>query len=436
MASINSDPNGCKRIQFFHPITGKRPTLRLGDVDIKSARSVLWRVETIVAAMEQGVAINADTAAWLSARPDAFYKKLVKAGLAEPRLKTSAENAAPGTQLGAFLTGYLDTRKSAKPTTLTVWGQTKRYLIDYFGSDRAIESITPGDAEEWSIWLRERKNLRDKQTPRTLSKTTVNKRIGFAKQFFAFAVKKRLIAENPFADLNSNNLANRSRDYFVTRSEAEAVLEACPDAEWRLIFALSRYGGLRCPSEHLALRWADIDWERGRMRVRSPKTEHHEGGESRVMPIFPELRPYLDAIWDDPETEGAEFVIQRSRRGSINLRQTMFKIIERAGLTPWPKLFHNLRATRQTELEEQFPTHVVCSWLGNSQSIAKKHYLQVTDAHFEKATQNLTHQVATLGNFGEQSDEEPDKKSKTCKPNAELASTCTSNGWRIGDSNP
>ena len=45
-----------------------------------------------------------------------------------------------------------------------------------------------------------------------------------------------------------------------------------------LIFALSRFAGLRCPSEHLALRWSDINWERSRMIVQSPKTEHHEGG--------------------------------------------------------------------------------------------------------------------------------------------------------------
>ena len=57
-------------------------------------------------------------------------------------------------------------------------------------------------------------------------------------------------------------------------------------------------------------------------------------------------------------------------------------------MTPWPKLFHNLRATRQTELEENFPTHVVCKWLGNSAAVARKHYLQVTDEHFPKAAQN------------------------------------------------
>ena len=33
--------------------------------------------------------------------------------------------------------------------------------------------------------------------------------------------------------------------------------------------------------------------------------------------------------------------------------------IKRAGLTPWPKLFQNLRSTRETELAETFPLHVM-----------------------------------------------------------------------------
>lgn len=51
-----------------------------------------------------------------------------------------------------------------------------------------------------------------------------------------------------------------------------------------------------------------------------------------------------------------------------------------------PKLFLNLRSTRQTELENEYPTHVVCTWLGNSPQIAERHYLQVTDEHFAKAS--------------------------------------------------
>ena len=41
----------------------------------------------------------------------------------------------------------------------------------------------------------------------------------------------------------------------------------------------------------------------------------------------------------------------------------------------------NLRKTRQTELNDEFPQHVVCEWLGNSERVAEKHYLHVTAEH-------------------------------------------------------
>lgn len=54
-------------------------------------------------------------------------------------------------------------------------------------------------------------------------------------------------------------------------------------------------------------------------------------------------------------------------------------------LRPWPKLFQNLRSTRQTEPEEKFPSHALCAWIGNSDQIARKHYRQVTEDHFSRA---------------------------------------------------
>ena len=43
-----------------------------------------------------------------------------------------------------------------------------------------------------------------------------------------------------------------ARARFVGRWKIK-VIEACPDGQWRLLFTLARYGGLRCPSEILAL---------------------------------------------------------------------------------------------------------------------------------------------------------------------------------------
>jgi integrase len=48
----------------------------------------------------------------------------------------------------------------------------------------------------------------------------------------------------------------------------------------------------------LALKWSDVDWERNRFRVTSPKTEHHEGKGERWVPIFPELRPFLEEAFE------------------------------------------------------------------------------------------------------------------------------------------
>jgi len=44
------------------------------------------------------------------------------------------------------------------------------------------------------------------------------------------------------------------------------------------------------------------------------------------------------------------------------------------------------RASRQTELQREFPIHVVCSWLGNSQQVAQQSYLLVTEDDFAKPT--------------------------------------------------
>jgi hypothetical protein len=44
------------------------------------------------------------------------------------------------------------------------------------------------------------------------------------------------------------------------------------------------------------------------MTVTSPKTKHHEGRETRVVPIFPELAPVLATAFEAAD-EGAVYVI-------------------------------------------------------------------------------------------------------------------------------
>src|SRR5262249_56235529 len=101
-----------------------------------------------------------------------------------------------------------------------------------------------------------------------------------------------------------------------------------------------------------------VDGEREGFGVTSPKKERLADGGERWVPIFPELRPYLEEAFERAEP-GTVHVITRYRDRNANLRTQLNRIIHKAGLTPWPKLFHNLRATRQTELAAEFPLHVV-----------------------------------------------------------------------------
>ncbi len=366
MASVISDPNGRKRIQFVAG-DGTRKTIRLGKATKRQAEGIKVKVEQLALAAS-GVTnvVDDETAKWLTGLDEGMYDKFAAAGLVEARTTV---------RLGAFVDGYIKERHDVKSGTATFYGHTRRNLVEYFGPEKPLREITPGDADQWRLYL----------LGQGLAENTVRRRCGMAKQFFRVAVRRKLISSNPFEDLKAVVQGNPKRFYFITWDEAEKVLEACPDAQWRLIFALSRYGGLRCPSEHLALRWTDVDWEKGRMQVRSCKTEHHVGGESRLVPLFPELLPYLREVFEQAEP-GTEYVITRYRQGNCNLRTQLQRIIAKAGLKPWPKLFQNLRSTRETELAERWPEHVVCAWIGNSKAVARKHYLRVTDEHFERAS--------------------------------------------------
>ena len=120
-----------------------------------------------------------------------------------------------------------------------------------------------------------------------LADNTVRRRCGMARQFFRAAIRKNIITQNPFSDMRVAVLPNPSRMYFISRAAAKKILDACTDAQSRLIFAFCRFGGLRCPSEITTLKWSDADWEKNRIKIHSIKTEHHQGKDMRKIPIFP-----------------------------------------------------------------------------------------------------------------------------------------------------
>lgn len=163
-----------------------------------------------------------------------------------------------------------------------------------------------------------------------------------------------------------------------------------------MLIALARWGGLRTPSEPLALKWTDVDFDRRRFIVRASKTEHHEAGGVRVVPMFPELAEHFQAAFDEAPV-GAEHVITRYRDPTVNLRTGLIRLIERAGLKPWPKPWQNLRASRATELADEYPSHICTAWLGHTEAVADEFYRTVTDEHFDRASAPAVRQAVRAG---------------------------------------
>jgi len=400
MASLGNDANGCRRI-LFYDAEGARKTIWLGKMSKRDVESIKFRVEGLLTAKITG-ALDRDLSLWVAGLDAPSMDPTLRGKLERAGLLVASELIS-ATLLGLFIDSFLDGRADLKPSTMLVRNQVRALLCEHFGEDRDVTAITPGDADGFQQWL-----VRRKMAPATISK-----RVQVAKSYFRAMLRPEKITRNPFDGVRATAASNADRMQFLTVSEINAVIEKCPDHHWRCIVALARFGGLRTPSETRSLRWQDIDWATGRMVVTSPKREHHAEGHRRVVPIFPELRPFLEESFD-LAPEGAVYVVNERFReaaqgpggwASANLRTTFTKIVKRAGLNPWPKLFQNLRASRETELCERFPIQVVTSWLGNSPKVAMKHYLMTTEEHFaravaddkpdadKQAAQNAPHQV-------------------------------------------
>lgn len=284
--------------------------------------------------------------------------------------------------LGQFIDGYLAQRLDLKPGTLTVMRQARRHLVRFLGESTSVGDVTKTDADAYRADLFSRK----------LARSTINKWCRYARHFFAVAKRRGLIDDNPFGHIKGQAKGSDTNRLFIPPEDVLKIIEVAPDPQWKLLIALARWGGLRIPSEALTMTWGDVDFERRRITVRSPKTEHHNDGGVRVVPMFPELEPLLQAVYD-AAPDGTEHVISRYRDPAANLRTQFVRYVEAAGLKPWPKPWQNLRVSRATELADEFPSHACTAWLGHSEKIANEFYRQVTDDHFARAVQGSNEAV-------------------------------------------
>ena len=339
-----------------------------------------------------------ENAAWSAFQPiqvaalASYHGKMALADAAWTRDETvavAAFNATMATAVADWNTANanaVDAFNLASDDAVDAWNAEESAAVDVWNADHrgAVAAYNADASAATTQWNADDAN-------RWNASETIARGVLFDR-----AKTLKLVSENPFADVQAKNANPPERMHFISIADTEKLI-AVSNPTWRTIIALARYGGLRCPSEVLMLRWQHVDFATNPMTVSNPKTEHHEGRAYRVVPIFGVLRQCLEDAHELAEA-GEVYVVggkqgdtyRASSQGpggwvGTNLRTTFEKILRRAGLAQWPRLFQNLRSSRETELMQNHPIHVVAAWLGNTPKIALGHYLQTLEADFDKA---------------------------------------------------
>ncbi len=354
----------------FTDADGNRRTIRLGKVALEAARESKRKVESLLSWAITNQRPDAQMSAWLAGLSDKMHAKLAAVEMVEPR---TPPPIAP--TLDAWLKRYIGQREAdLKPSSVRALSRTGVLLREHFGNALPINEITPALAADWRSWV----------ATQGLAEATVRQHCRNSKSIFNEAVERELIQANAFRKLVSASVAAH-RVRYVAPSEADTILDACPNVQWQTLFGLARLAGLRTPSETHILTWADVDWERARLSVYAPKTERFEQHRRRTAPIVPSLMRFLQDAFDAAQ-DGQERVVGLSRN---NLRRNLRVILKRAGIEPWEDAFQTLRRSCETEWSQHLPQHAVGAWLGHSEKVSRKHYLQVTDEMFARASAPL-----------------------------------------------
>jgi integrase len=368
MASV-IERQGKRLLQWRMPTTNRRHYAGLGNTQAKAAQLLASRLNEVLAELKHAGAVSPASAAWLRSSGKSLRARFVECGLLEAELSVSA------------LCEQFESRRKRKDATNVAYGHTIRNLQECYGANAPASSI---NAAKFRPYLEEQ----------GLSPATCNRRVTIARSVF------KDITPNPFAKVVGGGQRNSERTQYIPGDIVEHIA-AHADVELAAALMLARFAGLRVPSELVGLRDTDIHWDKDRFWTRSPKTEHHEGGAGRFVPLFPKIQQTMLGLVER-STTGKLFpgLVDVS---NVVLRRRMYRLLDRLNIKPWPRLFQNLRASWTTDTINQHGAARESKWGGHSPDIAMKHYHSVTDADFTAAAQYPAAHPSPVAAYGQQS---------------------------------
>jgi integrase len=283
----------------------------------------------------------------------------------EPALR----DAGKAPTLREWIDRFFVLRGDLEESTVRAYRRVGDLLIEHFGADRRLDLIGKSDAANFRVWLEGHKHP---ITGQSLAENTRLGHLGRAKKIMAAAVADDKLTVNPFRGEKTTLVDVEREIRYITEDEAARILAACPDESWRLLFALCRLGGLR-RGEALRLRWEHVDWNTRMLTVWPKKRKKTKKQRFREVPMRAALYDMmLQAFGAAPA--GQTLVCPMPLN---NLDRDAKVILRRAGIPPYAKAFHTLRANCDSEWQQKVSVMTASKIVGHAPEVAQKFYVRV-----------------------------------------------------------
>ena len=338
--------------------------------------------------------------------PAGYFTKRTAEGWLRDRLDEARRGGLPGgAHSGATFAEaatewlrYIEHDRKRKPSTVEGYASIVRpQLLPTFGA-MAIESITPAAIERWLA------SLEQASSSRTKSLVLLHGIFQRARKVWGLAV-------NPVADVEKPPL-ERSGDIEVfSPEEVWALVRAAGSERDGALYLTAAFTGLRM-GELLALRWRDIDWTAGRIRVRrnfvrgeygTPKSKR----STRSVPLADRVAGELDLHFQRSAYTGDDDLafahpetgrpLDRSR-----LLKRFKRTLRRAGARELR--FHDLRHTFGTRCAAAgVPLRTIQEWMGHRDFKTTLIYADYAPSHHEAEMIERAFSAANAGGGGQAS---------------------------------
>ena len=342
--------------------------MTLGAIKKQKADAFASKVTELVASMKYQGKIPAELLPWINGLSDKHKVQLSELGLiGEVIIDMTVQDL-----IDRFLPDY-EEREGIAASSVTQFTSVLKNRFPAWFKKMKIEDIEPkrqshkANAEpvfsaatkklmkRVEMWQRER-----------YAKSSWSRANGRMRELGNWAEKSGFVDYNPFTLLPSPGETNPDGNVYVDREVVEDVVDFCLDQDTRLVLILGRYLGLRLPSEIRTIKWRDINFNEGTIRILDSKSK-----EYRYPPLFKRVRQELENM-----TPGKRWLMSPKFLGcsDANNHRKIKQAVLRSPHKPWINIRQNLRTSCENDLLATNPPHLVYQWIGHTERVSRKHY--------------------------------------------------------------